>query len=623
MPARTRDDSTDSRTSETPPFDWRAEETAQRRDLARFAGEMLRTIGLRGGSATSRQMSERVRERWEQLVRRLEGRWARGSEIWDRQAEQIERLASERFLLEALLMLDESLSADASVDAMLGAALRAASETIPCDGVLVHVADAGGQPQRRSTERRKGRFWPPSADVDLCELIIAGASDGRRISIEGRPIKSTPRDPHRVSHWLAVPIANSSDNYGALVMGRTAAEDAFTDEHAETADQIGRHLARALTARLGAGARAIPGSGPKPKGFESIWGEAPGLRRALELADKLANADTPIVFEGEMGTGRETLAKAIHKRSSRAKGPFITFRGSDLPEETVARGLFGSVSVTADGHRVEQPGDIELAEGGTLFIDDLSAIDLALQVRIIRLLSEGIFERVGDRTPRHSYVRLMVATTENVDDGLARGRLRADLYYQITAGRIVLPPLRERGNDMIELARRFAIAIGQKNNKRLEGIELEAAHLLEAAPWPGNIQQLAQVIERAALVARGPLIAAADLPREITARLVASTVDLSVWNQQAAAAIRQAGEAGQSGDYRLFRRARHMAQNALTAAFAHSVLRAVGKHPSKAAAHAGMHRAQWWRLWRAVRDSGSPPGRDAIDAAKLRQEEKQ
>ena len=140
---------------------------------------------------------------------------------------------------------------------------------------------------------------------------------------------------------------------------------------------------------------------------------------------------------------------------------------------------------------------------------------MALQVRIIRLLSEGIFERVGDSSPRHAYVRLMIATSENVDDDLARGRLRADLYYQITAGRIILPPLRERGNDIIELARRIAIGLSQKGGKRLEGIDLEAARALESAPWPGNIQQLVQIIERAGLVAKGPLVTAADLPRMV------------------------------------------------------------------------------------------------------------
>lgn len=623
MPSRHRDESGEPHASPTPPFDWRAEESAQKRDLSRFAGEMSRAITMRGGSPTARQMSERVRERWDQLIRRLEGRWARGSEIWDRQAEQIERLSAERALLDALLTLDESLSAESDVDAMLGATLRILSSTVSCDGALLHIAESGGQPQRCSTERRKGRFWPPAADSDLCELIINGASEGRRITIEGRPVKNTPRDPHRVSHWLALGITNRTDTYGAIVLGRTAAEEAFTDDHADAIEQIGRHLGRVLTSRLGARTRPIAGVGQKPSGFETIWGESPMLRRAIDLADKLAPTDTPIVLEGEMGTGRETLARAIHKRSPRAKGPFIVFRGSDLPEDTVARGLFGSVVVGGDGRTLEQPGDIELAEGGTLFIDDLSAIDLALQVRIIRLLSEGIFERVGDRTPRHAYVRLMIATSESVDDDLARGRLRSDLYYQITAGRITLPPLRERGNDIIELARRIAVGLSQRGGKRLEGIDLEAARALEAAPWPGNIQQLEQVIERAGLVAKGPLITASDLPREITARAIAASVDTSVWNQQAASAIRQAGEAGHSGDYRLFRRARRLAQNALDAAFAHAVLRAVGKHPSKAATHVGMHRAQWWRLWRSVRDIGATPPRETTDPAKTRQESQQ
>ncbi len=623
MPARHRDESGESRASQTPPFDWRAEESAQKRDLSRFAGEMLRAITLRGGSPSSRQMSERVRERWDQLIRRLEGRWARGSEVWDHQAEQIERLSAERALLDALLTLDESLSAESDLDAMLGATLRTLTSTVASDGALLHIAESGGQPQRRSTERRKGRFWPPTADADLCELIINGASEGRRITIEGRPVKNTPRGPHRVSHWLAMGITHRADTYGAIVLGRTAAEEAFTEDQAEAIEQIGRHLGRALTSRLGARTRPITGAGPKPIGFESIWGESPALRRAIDLADKLAPTDTPVVLEGEMGTGRETLARAIHKRSPRSKGAFVVSRGSDLPEETVARGLFGSVSIGVDGRTVEQPGDIELAEGGTLFIDDLSALDLALQVRIIRVLNEGIFERVGDRTPRHAYVRLMIATSESVDDDLARGRLRSDLYYQITAGRITLPPLRERGNDIIELARRIAIGISQKGGKRLEGVDLEAARALEAAPWPGNIQQLAQVIERAGLVAKGPLITAADLPREITARTFAANVDTSVWNQQAAAAVRQAGEAGQSGDYRLFRRARRLAQNALDAAFAHTVLRAVGKHPSKAANHAGMHRAQWWRLWRSVRDIGGGSTRETPEPSKTRQEQQQ
>ncbi len=621
MPVRNRDESSEPRTLSSPPLDWRAEQSAQKRDLSRFAAEMMRALTLRGASPTARQVAERVRERWDQLIRRLEGRWARGSEIWDHQAEQIERLSAERATLEALLAFDEALAPDADIGAVMATALATVARAIPVDGALVHISDVTGQPRRTATERRKGRYWPPVADHDLSDLIIHSAAEGRRITIEGRPVKVTPRDPHRVSHWLAVGISYQDNTYGSIVMGRPPSEEAFTEEQAEIAERIGRRLGAALASRLGVGARPVIGGGPKPTGFEQIWGEAPALRRAIDLAERIAVTESPVILEGEIGTGRETLARAIHKRSLRSDHPFITFRGSDLPEETVARGLFGTHATGTDGRLDDQPGDIELAAGGTLFIDDLAAIDLALQVRLIRLLSEGIYERVGDRTPRQASVRLMIATNGDVDDELARGRLRSDLYYLITAGRISLPPLRERGSDIIELSRRFAIHLGQKAGKQIDGIDMEAARLLESSPFPGNIKQLAQIIERAVLLARGPLMTPPDLPREITSRAIAAAVDTSLWTQQAAAAVRQAGEAGHAGDYRLFRRARRLAQGALDAAFTHAVLRAVGKHPSKAAAHAGLHRAQWWRLWRAVRESGASATREMPEAAKQRQEQ--
>jgi len=597
-----------------PSFDWRAEQGAQKRDLARFAAEVTHAITLRGGGPAARQLGERVRERWDQLIRRLEGRWARVSEISDRQSELVERMATERTVLEALLSFDEALVPQSDIDSILAATLTAVGRSVPRDGALVYLSDVRGQPRRLATERRKGRSWPPAGDQDLCEQVLHGASDGRRIIIEGRPVKSTPREAHRVAHWLAVGVTYGAENYGAITVGRTSTEEPFTEENAEVLERVGRRLGMALASRLGTGARPAAGGIAKPAGFEHIWGEAPTLRRAIDLADRVAKADTPVVIEGEMGTGRETLARAIHKRSARKDGPFVVFRGSDLPEDTVARGLFGVG---------DQPGDLELAQGGTLFIDDLGAIDLALQVRLIRLLREAVYERVGDRTPRSADVRLIIASIENVDEDLARGRLRSDLYYHITVGRIALPPLRERGQDIVELARRFAIHSGQKTGKPIEGIDQEAARLLESATLPGNVQQLAQVIERAVLLATGTLVMASDLPREIAARTTASGIDTSVWTQQAAAAARQAGEAGQSGDYRLFRRARKLAQGALDAAFANAVLRAVGRHPSKAASHCGVHRAQWWRLWRSVRESGAVTGRETAEAPKTRQETQQ
>jgi len=604
----------DQRTTPTPEFDWRSEQAAQKRDQSRFGAELGRVLSLRGASPTARQAASRLRERWEHLVRRLEGRWARGGDVWDRQAETIERLKGERGVLEALVEYDEQLHSG-DLDQLLRATLRVTSRSVPSDGAMIFLADIGGQPRQVATERRRGRFWPPAADRELAEQIAVGARDGRRITIEGRPVKSTPRDPNRVAHWLGVGIAHGGDAYGAIVIGRAAAEESFSEESAEVAERIGRHLGGALAVRVGVGVRPTLGSGPKPEGFEHLWGEAPALRRAVALAARYALADTPVVLEGEMGTGRETLARAIHRHSKRAAGPFVVFRGSDLSEEIVARGLFGTSTVGPDGRVTESPGDLELAEGGTLFIDDLKALDLLLQVRLLRFLSEGTFERVGDRTSRRVDARIMIAATEDLEGAVGRGQLRPDLYYQITAARLVLPPLRERGGDIVELGRRFAVAAAQKAGKRVEGIDTEAARILMAAPFPGNVRQLAQVIERAVFLASGPLISTADLPREISVRVMAAPLEGSAWTEQAARAVRQALEAGQAGDWRQFGRARQAADLALAAAFANAVTKAVGRHAARAARHCGIHRAQWWRLWRSVQGGGTASLRETADGS--------
>ncbi|MEW5702057.1 MAG: sigma 54-interacting transcriptional regulator [Candidatus Zixiibacteriota bacterium] len=604
----------DQRTTTTPDFDWHAEQNAQKRDQSRFTAELGRVLSLRGGSPTAREAAARLRERWDHLVRRLEGRWARGGDVWDRQVEAIERLKSDRTVLEALVEYDEQL-AQGDLDSLLRATLRVIEHSLAATGAMIVLADIGGQPRAAASERRRGRFWPPAADRELAELVAAAAREGRRTTIEGRPVKSGLRDPHRVAQWLGVAIAREGESYGAIVIGRSAAEEAFTEDNAEVLERIGRHMAGALAARVGVGVRPTLGSGPKPEGFEHLWGECPALRRAIALANRYSLADSPVVLEGEMGTGRETLARAIHLRSRRAASPFVVFRGGDLPEEVVARGLFGATTTGADARLIEQPGDLEVAHGGTLFIDDLRSLYLLLQVRLLRFLREQTYERVGDRTARQADVRIMIASTEDLESAVARGQLRSDLYYEITAARVTLPPLRERGGDIVELARRFAAAAGTATGKRIDGIDAEAARLLAASPFPGNVRQLEQVIERAVFLASGPLIGAADLPREIAAHVVAPTFEGTAWGDQALRAARLAQEAGQSGDWRQFGRARQMADGALAAAFVQAVTKTVGRHAARAARHCGIHRAQWWRLSRQVQPAAPGATRDTPDTA--------
>ncbi|HUU46321.1 MAG TPA: sigma 54-interacting transcriptional regulator [Acidobacteriota bacterium] len=585
--------------SSEPRFDWQTEQTGQKRDLSRFTTELGRVLVLRGSSASAKKTAARVRERWENLVRRIEGRWARGREGWDRLTEWIERLQSERTLLDGLVAYDERLEAAPDIETILEATLQVVTVAVPGDGAMVDLLDLGGQSRQVVTERRRGRKWPAVGDRDLARRLAAGAGEGTRIVIEGRPVGAAPRDQGRAAHWLAVGVIHEGAAYGAIVVGRRATDDGFTDANVTALARIARRLGRALAARVGVGVRPVLGAGPKPDGFEHLWGESPAFRRALAMAARFALSDSPVVIEGELGTGRETLARAMHSRSPRASHPFVVFRGTDLPEDIVARQMFGVVDHAADGTVSEHPGDLDLAEGGTLYIDELADLDLVAQVRLVRLLNEGTFERIGERRERTAGVRLVAATAVNLEEAVARGRVREDLYYQITGARITLPPLRERAGDIAELARRFAIAYGTKAGKTVEGIDSEAARVLAAARFPGNVQQLAHVIERAVYLAGGSLVGAADLPGEVGAPVVAAPVDATGWVEQAATAIRQALAAGSAGDYQAFRRARRQGEQAVEGAFTAAVHKAVGRHPSRAAEHCRIHRAQWWRLVRS------------------------
>lgn len=590
----------EQRTPSGPEFDWRSEQSGQKRDLSRFATELSRFLSLRGSSQAAKAAAARVRDRWEHMVGRLEGRWARGRDVWNRRAEQIEQLSAARTVLEALAEFDEKLDPGVPVETILTETLQAVARAVPIEGALVALTDPAGEPRRAATEKRRGRPWPPASDRELAEYLITGAGDGTRITLEGRPVGSGARDQNRAAHWLAVGVTHGPDAYGALVAGRTASEEAFTDTDAAALERIAQRLGRALSVRVGVGIRPTLGAGPKPEGFEHLWGESPTFRRALAMAARFALSDSPVLIEGELGTGRETLARVMHRRSGRSDQPFVVFRGTDLPQDVVARQLFGIMETTAEGVASEHPGDLELADGGILYIDEVAGLDIVLQVRLVRFLNEGTFERVGDRRERRADVRLVMATTTNLEEAVARGGIREDLYYPITAARIHLPPLRERAGDIVELSRRFAIAAGEKAGKPIEGIDADAARVLAAAPFPGNVRQLAQVIERAVYLTSGPLVGTADLPDEVNALVVAAPLDSTAWVEQVARAVRQSVSAGSAGNYAEFRRARTQGIAALEGAFTAAVQKAVGRHPSLAARHCGIHRAQWWRLVRSA-----------------------
>ena len=246
-------------------------------------------------------------------------------------------------------------------------------------------------------------------------------------------------------------------------------------------------------------------------GFEQIIGRSPLLRDVLTRAAKVARTETTVLLTGESGTGKELVARAIHHTSPRADRPFVALNCAALPETLIESELFGHERGAFTGADRLKRGRFELAAGGTLFLDEIGELAAAAQAKILRVLQERRYERVGGATTLEADVRLIAATNRDPERAVAEGRLREDLYYRLNVFRIHLPALRERGEDVLLLADHFVRELGARMGKAEPGLSRAARDLLLAHSWPGNIRELQNAIERALIIAEDELIAAEHL----------------------------------------------------------------------------------------------------------------
>jgi Nif-specific regulatory protein len=246
-------------------------------------------------------------------------------------------------------------------------------------------------------------------------------------------------------------------------------------------------------------------------GFDQIIGRAPSLKEALALAAKVAPAETTVLLTGESGTGKELVARAIHHASPRADGPFVAVNCAALSETLLESELFGHDRGAFTGADRQKPGRFELATGGTLFLDEVGELPLTVQVKLLRVLQNREFERVGGTTTLHADVRLVAATNQDIDRAVEAGSFREDLYYRLNVFRVHLPPLRDRGEDILFLAEHFVRTLSAQMGKPEAGLSRDAHEALMAHPWPGNIRELQNAIERALIMSEGGLITAAQL----------------------------------------------------------------------------------------------------------------
>ncbi len=245
-------------------------------------------------------------------------------------------------------------------------------------------------------------------------------------------------------------------------------------------------------------------------------GRSPVFHNTLQLMKQVAPSEATVLILGESGTGKELAARAIHRMSSRASGPFVAVNCAALPESIIEAELFGHEKGAFTGAEKSRTGRIRQAHGGTLFLDEIGDLSPQVQVKLLRFLQEGEIEPVGSDVPVQVDVRVIAATNRPLKELVDTGRFRADLYYRLNVISVHMPPLRERMEDVPLLATHFLEKYARKNRRDIRGITPEAMELLTTYPWPGNVRELENAMERAVVLATGDLITPRELPSEIT-----------------------------------------------------------------------------------------------------------
>jgi transcriptional regulator with GAF, ATPase, and Fis domain len=261
----------------------------------------------------------------------------------------------------------------------------------------------------------------------------------------------------------------------------------------------------------------VPAAAAKPTPPGGIVGSSPIVHHLLQLVHKVSASQSAVLIRGESGTGKELLARALHENSPRAGKAFVKVHCAALSPGLLESELFGHVKGAFTGAVRDKIGRFELADSGTLFLDEIGDISLEVQTKLLRVLQEMMFERVGSSDPVQVDVRLIAATHQNLERLIEEGRFREDLYYRLNVISIAVPALRERREDIPELALHFLRLHGQRCGKDLTQIDDDTLALLKGYSWPGNIRQLENVIERAVVVVEGPSITVAELPSELVA----------------------------------------------------------------------------------------------------------
>jgi transcriptional regulator with GAF, ATPase, and Fis domain len=352
-----------------------------------------------------------------------------------------------------------------------------------------------------------GRSWfrrilPPGIREAMWKAFVA-----REVPPYQRSPIVTHSGEERTIDWSNVELRDAEDQFvGTLGVGADVTERIRAENELQSAFEEVRMLKERLEDENLVLARDVAHAG----GFREIVGESPALNYVLRRVEQVAPMETTVLLEGETGVGKELFARAIHERSSRKNRPMQTLDCASLSSSLLEAELFGHEKGAYTGADRARKGRFELADGGTLFLDEVGELPLEMQPKLLRVLQDGEFERLGSEQTSAVDVRIIAATNRDLKKEVGQGRFRGDLYFRLSTFPISIPPLRDRRSDLPLLASTFVETYSRNNGKHITKISKEMMQKLLAYDWPGNVRELQNVIERAVITARGDSLKLAE-----------------------------------------------------------------------------------------------------------------
>jgi len=419
--------------------------------------------------------------------------------------------------LQALLRIGRDLHVLRTTKPLARRLLELLLETVPAERAALLLLDRAGEPIAAFALDRAGSANTFPLSRTLVERVLRERQATLANDVLQGPGWSDAESVRaaRIQSLLAAPLTGPGGALGLLYLDTRQDGPCFDEPHLELLTAIAGIASVAL-----ANTRQVEWLADEKDRLEEaidhdLVGEGPRMREIWRLLSRVAPSDSTVLVRGESGTGKEVAARVIHRKSRRANRPFVAINCATLSETLLESELFGHEKGAFTGAVLRKTGKFEVADTGTLFLDEVGEIPPSLQAKLLRVLQEREFERLGSTHPIRVDVRVIAATNRDLEQAIREGTFREDLFYRLNVISLTLPPLRERREDVPLLASHFAARFGFKLGRRVAGFTPEARALLQRYAWPGNVRELSNAIERAIVLGEGDLIRPEDLPETI------------------------------------------------------------------------------------------------------------